>query len=158
MLFKWCSRPENREVVEFCSQPYDLSYAIKQDNCKNMRTRREKIQMCGRYYDIKTLQYFRSTWCSFIQESIDYSSNPILYEYITLVFNGIIVQVTSISSIKSCHDDHQLNVIRCKGRYVCKKTSKKFQSSIKILSQMKQRLGNQVNGSQSLTGRPSCSN
>ena len=133
LLFKWCSRPENMEIVSTFATSLinDLSSALEQDNCKNMTTKRER--MWGRYHDIRTSEHFKSTWCSFIQASIGCSSNPILYQYITdQIFRGIIIQVTSASSIKSCHYDHQLDLTyEEKNMFV--KTSKKFQSTIKYL-------------------------
>ena len=141
LLFKWCSRPENTEIVSTFATSLinDLSSALEQDNCKNMTTKRERVW--GRYHDIRTSEHFKSTWCSFIQASIGCSSNPILYQYITdQIFRGIIIQVTGASSIKSCHYDHQLdltyeekNALRYVGGYVCKKLQKKFQSTIKYL-------------------------
>ena len=141
LLFKWCSRPENREIVSTFTTSLinDLSSALDHDNCKNMTARRER--MWGTYHDIRTSEHFRSTWCSFIQASIGCSSNPILYQYITdQIFSEMIVQVTNTNSIKSCHNDHPLdltyeekNALRYAGGYVCKKLQKNCQSTIKYL-------------------------
>ena len=45
LLFKWCSRSENRKIVStFATRlVHDLSSALEQDNCKNMTIIRERI-------------------------------------------------------------------------------------------------------------------